>query len=219
MPIMPSSPVYALRSGMSVVLDAAGLAARLQDLHAVSDSASSDPAAALPAEPPAKPSGLFATASYDSVTLTWDDPDDDSITGYVILRRIPGVDPEGHFDELVANTATTAATFTDDTVSAETRYTYRKLAPVVDGYVPTENGEQIYYRDGEPVTSNVDNSYLAMRMIAASTDAFYIRNCAAEPMDGYVSVTTYRDDDVSHLSLIRITQPSPFEITTGPPPA
>ena len=78
-----------------------------------------------PEEPPAKPTGLEATASHDSVTLTWDDPGDDTITGYVVLRRIPGVDPEGHFDVLVADTATAATTYTDDTVSAETRYTYR----------------------------------------------------------------------------------------------
>ena len=80
----------------------------------------------VPAAPvPAKPTGLEATASHNSVTLTWDDPGDDSITGYVILRRIPGVDPEGQFDELVADTGTAATTYTDDTVSAETRYTYR----------------------------------------------------------------------------------------------
>ena len=93
-----------------------------------------------------------------------------------------------------------------------------ELAPVVDGYVPTENGEQIYYRDGEPVTYNVDDSYMTMTKLKASTEGFYLRNCAAEPMDGYVGVTTYRDDDVYHLSRIRITQPSPFEITTGAPP-
>ena len=79
-----------------------------------------------PTEPPDKPTGLEATtATHDSVTLTWDDPGDDTITGYVILRRIPGVDPEGHFDVLVANTATTATTYTDNEVAAETRYTYR----------------------------------------------------------------------------------------------
>ena len=59
------------------------------------------------------------------MTLTWDDPNDDAINGYVILRRIPGVDPEGQFSELVSNTGTAALTYTDDTVSAETRYTYR----------------------------------------------------------------------------------------------
>ena len=78
-----------------------------------------------PVSAPDKPEGLSATATHDRVVLTWDDPDDDSITGYVILRRVPGVDPEGHFDELVANTETAATTYTDDTVSAETRYTYR----------------------------------------------------------------------------------------------
>ena len=82
-------------------------------------------AGAQPTEPPAKPTGLEATATNDSVTLTWDDPGDNTITGYVILRRIPGVDPEGHFDVLVANTGTAATTYTDDTVLAETRYTYR----------------------------------------------------------------------------------------------
>ena len=74
---------------------------------------------------PDQPMGLEATATHDSVTLTWDDPGDDSITGYVILRRVPGVDPQGHFNELVSNTGTDATTYTDDTVSAETRYTYR----------------------------------------------------------------------------------------------
>ena len=82
-------------------------------------------AGAQPTEPPAKPRNLSATASHDSVTLTWDDPGDDSITGYVILRRIPGVDPQGHFDVLVANTGTAATTYTDNDVAAETRYTYR----------------------------------------------------------------------------------------------
>ena len=88
-------------------------------------SAATDAVAAEPLEPPAKPTGLTGTASHDSVTLTWDDPQDESITGYVILRRIPGVDPEGHFDELVADTGTAAITYTDDTVKSETRYTYR----------------------------------------------------------------------------------------------
>ena len=39
-------------------------------------------------EPPAMPTGLSAAAvSHDAVTLAWDDPQDGSITGYVILRR------------------------------------------------------------------------------------------------------------------------------------
>ena len=82
------------------------------------------PAAPAP-EPPDKPSGLSATATHDQVVLTWDDRGDDSITGYVILRRIPGTDPKGHFNVLTADTGSAATTYTDDTVAAETRYTYR----------------------------------------------------------------------------------------------
>ena len=76
-------------------------------------------------ESPAKPRGLSATASHDAITLTWDDPGDDSITGYVILRRLRYDDPSGHFDELVADTGSAATTYTDDTVAANTHYTYR----------------------------------------------------------------------------------------------
>ena len=79
-----------------------------------------------PAAPvPDKPTGLSATASHDVITLTWEDPGDDSITGYVILRRLRYDDPSGHFDELVADTGTAAITYTDDTVKANTHYTYR----------------------------------------------------------------------------------------------
>ena len=91
--------------------------------ESLTSAATAAVAAAL--EPPDRPNRLNGTATHDSVTLTWDDPSDDSITGYVILRRIPGVDPQGHFDELVPNTGTAATTYTDNTVASETRYTYR----------------------------------------------------------------------------------------------
>ena len=74
---------------------------------------------------PDKPRGLEATATHEQVVLTWDDPGDDSITGYVVLRRVRLNDTGGDFDVLLANTETAALTYTDDTVSAETRYTYR----------------------------------------------------------------------------------------------
>ena len=101
-----------------------GVSERSRWFH-VDTPAAPEPEEEQAAEPPDQPTGLEATATHDSVTLTWDDPGDDSITGYVILRRIPGVDPQGHFNELVSNTGTDATTYTDDTVSAETRYTYR----------------------------------------------------------------------------------------------
>ena len=74
---------------------------------------------------PAKPTGLTAAVSHDSVTLTWDDPQDDSITGYVILRRNRDTDAQGQFTELAPDTGSAATTYTDDSVAAGTPYTYR----------------------------------------------------------------------------------------------
>ena len=83
------------------------------------------PAHAQEGSAPDKPTGLFATASHGQVVLTWDDPQDDSITGYVILRRVRVNDQGGEFSELVANTGSAAAAYTDDSVKADTTYTYR----------------------------------------------------------------------------------------------
>ena len=43
----------------------------------------------------------------------------------VILRRVRENDQGGEFSELVLDTGTAATTYTDDTVAAETSYTYR----------------------------------------------------------------------------------------------
>ena len=86
-------------------------------------SAATDAVAAP--EPPAKPTGLSATPSHDRVVLTWDDPNDDTITGYVILRRNRDIHAEGEFTTLVKDTGAAATTYTDDSVAAETPYTYR----------------------------------------------------------------------------------------------
>ena len=52
--------------------------------------ATNEVANAGPTEPPPAPENLTAVENADgSVTLTWDAPDDDSVTGYQILRRIP----------------------------------------------------------------------------------------------------------------------------------
>ena len=105
-------------------INGAGVSERSLWVH-VDTPAAPAPEEEQAAEPPDKPTGLTTEATHDSVTLTWDDPGDDTIAGYVILRRVPGVDPEGQFDELEPDTGTDATTYTDDTVSAETRYTYR----------------------------------------------------------------------------------------------
>ena len=86
--------------------------------------------ARTPAMPtPAKPAGLSASSvSYDSVTLEWDDPDDDTVTGYRILRRDVHNQPSGVFTTVDQDTASTDTSYTDDTVEPRTKYAYRVVA-------------------------------------------------------------------------------------------
>ena len=173
-------------------------------------------AGAQPTEPPAKPTGLDATATHDSVTLTWDDPDDDSITGYVILRRVPGVDPEGHFDVLVADTATAATSYTDDTVSAETRYTYRikaingagtsersrwshidtPAAPVPDkptGLEATESDGQVVLTWDDPGDDSI-TGYVILRRVRENNTGGDFSVLVADTAS---AAATYTDDTVA----------------------
>ena len=77
-------------------------------------------------EPPAMPTGLSASVvSHEAVTLTWDDPQDDSITGYVIQRRDRAIHPVGTFVTIAGDTGSTDTTYTDDTVEPDKQYVYR----------------------------------------------------------------------------------------------
>ena len=79
-----------------------------------------------PAVPvPDKPTGLSAAVSHDTVTLAWDDPQDDSITGYVILRRDREIHPEGTFVTITGDTGSADTTYTDDTVEPDKQYVHR----------------------------------------------------------------------------------------------
>ena len=84
------------------------------------------------AAPPAKPTGLSTSPSHDSVLLSWTDPGDSSITSYQVLR---GPDA-ANLTVLVNNTGTTASSYTDDSVAAETAYTYAVRARNSDGLSP-----------------------------------------------------------------------------------
>ena len=78
--------------------------------------------------PPAKPTGLSAEASHNQVTLTWADPQDNTITGYRILRQEPAPDDSGQFAVLTEDTGQAETSYTDDTVEPERAYMYRVLA-------------------------------------------------------------------------------------------
>ena len=184
--------------------------------EALTSAATAAVAGTQPTEAPARPTGLSATASHDSVTLTWDDPGDDTITGYVILRRIPGVDPQGHFNELVANTGTAATTYTDDTVSAETRYTYRikaingagtsersrwshidtPAAPVPDkptGLEATESDGQVVLTWDDPGDDSI-TGYVILRRVRENNTGGDFSVLVANTGS---AATTYTDDTVA----------------------
>ena len=146
-------------------------------------------AAAEPTEPPAKPRDLSATATHNQVVLTWDNPQDDSITGYVILRRIPGVDPEGQFSELVSDTGTAATTYTDASVSAETRYTYRIKA--INQHGASERSRWYHIDTPAAPEPETDPADLAPTGLAAAlTDGQVVLSWDA-PAEAAGSVTGY----------------------------
>ena len=89
------------------------------------ETLSSGATAAVAPELPAEPTGLSAVVSHDAVTLAWDDPQDDSITGYVILRRDRAIHPNGTFVTIAGDTGSADTTYTDDTVEPDKEYVYR----------------------------------------------------------------------------------------------
>ena len=86
-----------------------------------------------PQEPPAKPTGLSGTVAHNAVSLSWDDPEDDSITGYQILRRNRAVDAPGQFQVHVEDTGSAATSHVDRDVEPDTRYVYRIKAHSAGG--------------------------------------------------------------------------------------
>ena len=80
--------------------------------------------------PPAAPTGLTTSdIEHDSMTLTWDDPENDSITGYRVLR---GPDADS-LSTLENDTRSVSTEYEDPTVSSETTYFYGLLAMSQDG--------------------------------------------------------------------------------------
>ena len=81
-----------------------------------------------PQSPPPAPTNLTATVNADGhIVLSWTAPDDDSITGYQVLRRRPG-EGEATLLVYVADTRSTATTFTDTGVAAGVKHVYRVKA-------------------------------------------------------------------------------------------
>ena len=81
-----------------------------------------------PQSPPPAPTSLTATVNADGhIVLSWRAPNDDSITGYQILRRRPG-EGESTLLVYVADTRSTATIFTDTGITAGIKHVYRVKA-------------------------------------------------------------------------------------------
>ena len=81
-----------------------------------------------PESPPPAPTNLTATVNADGhIVLSWTAPNDDSITGYQVLRRLPS-EGESALLVYVADTESTATTFTDTGVTAGVKHVYRVKA-------------------------------------------------------------------------------------------
>ena len=96
--------------------------------EALTSVATNEVADAGPTEPPGAPENLTVVENADgSVTLTWDAPGDDSVTGYRILRRNADAG-EDSVSVYVSDTGSDSTSYTDTDVSAGTRYVYRVKA-------------------------------------------------------------------------------------------
>jgi len=85
------------------------------------------PAGSVPPPLPAAPQNLRSTDWQSSVVLSWDDPGDDSITGYQILRRLRGCN-RCKLQVYVADTGSADTTFTDTAGVTDKWYVYRVKA-------------------------------------------------------------------------------------------
>ena len=105
-------------------------------------------------EPPPPPGNLTGMANEDgSVTLTWDDPDDETITGYQILRQRPA-EGEDALSVYVEDTGSGATSYTDASVSAEVRHVYRVKAISTSGLSEWSNPVNVTPLKPEESTEN-----------------------------------------------------------------
>ena len=76
-------------------------------------------------QPPAAPTGLTTQGvTHNSITLSWTDPENTSITGYRVLRG----NEAGNLTAIADDTGSDSVEYTDSTVAAEIAYFYAVLA-------------------------------------------------------------------------------------------
>ena len=104
-----------------------GYAYRVQAVNANGSSAFSQDVTAKIEPPPPAPTGLSAAVGEGSVTLTWTDPDDDSVVAYLVTRE-PRDDNPATLPQVVGKGGADTTSVTDDDVADGAAYTYTVYA-------------------------------------------------------------------------------------------
>lgn len=108
---------------------------------------------AAPGEGPDAPTGLNATYANDAVTLTWDDPDDDTITTYGVWRR--DADDYGTLVyDIVSGNIGVAFHWVDTDVEADMHYGYTVMARSSAGWSGPSN--EVLVRTSPTDTTGVE---------------------------------------------------------------
>ena len=151
----------------SSTLIAAGLLAAAAALLALVTLVS---AQAPPTDPPARPQGLTGDVTHDVVSLRWDDPGDDSITSYQILRRDADTDAPGVFYVHVDNTGNAGNSYVDSDVEPDTRYVYRIKARNAAGL----SVQSSYFNANTPAAPATVEVEAVPIVVTSTTDDYFV---------------------------------------------
>ena len=149
-------------------------------------------------DPPTRPTGLTNTVTHDSVFLSWDDPNDDSITGYRILRLNRAEDSPGEFHVHVASTGTAATSYTDSDVEPETRYVYRIHALNTGGKSPRSG----YTNADTPAAPAAPIPAAPTNLLTASTHNQVRINWSDPDDDSIIGYRVLRGPDADNLATL-----------------
>ena len=137
-------------------------------------------AQAPPTDPPARPQGLTGDVTHDMVSLRWDDPEDDTVTSYQVLRRSRDADTYGdgqgapEFAVVAGDTGSADNSYVDSDVEPDTRYVYRIKARNAAGL----SDQSSYFNANTPAappTTEVEVEAVPI-VVTSTTDDYFVLN-------------------------------------------
>jgi hypothetical protein len=150
------------------------------------------------ATPQVPPNFVCSAGTSDTINLSWDTPVTFSPpTGYLISRNVDG----GAFTTLVADTASTATTYTDTPISLDTIYGYKIAAHTSEG--DTAFTDEVFCKalsspDQPPQNFKADFSLVAPHNVVLSWD---LPETFGNPV---TSLEVERDDGAGYVSLVSL---------------